>query len=123
MSWGGNRTGELSKRDYEDKIRKMTGIKAISIFRKLNKRELRQLKEAIEEARYRAIDEYKKEVTKLEQSIKEIIKNLELIINVTPDYVQGRRRGLTDDETEKLAYKAVYEAIEVLEKLVEYKQL
>lgn len=123
MSWGGNRTGELSKQDYEDKIRKMTGIKAISIFRKLNKRELRQLKEAIEEARYRAIDEYKKEVTKLEQSIKEIIKNLELIINVTPDYVQGRRRGLTDDETEKLAYKAVYEAIEVLEKLVEYKQL
>ena len=49
--------------------------------------------------------------------IKEIIKNLELIIDVTPDYVQGRRRGLTDDETEMLAYKAVYEAIEVLEKL------
>lgn len=123
MSWGGNRTGEFPKQDYEDKIREMTGIKARSIFRKLNKRELRQLKEAIEEARYRAIDEYKKEVTKLEQSIKEIIKNLELIIDVTPDYVQGRRRGLTDDETEKLAYKVVYEAIEVLEKLVEYKQL
>ena len=49
--------------------------------------------------------------------IKEIIKNLELIIDVTPDYVQGRRRGLTDDETEMLAYRAVYEAIEVLEKL------
>ena len=32
--------------------------------------------------------------------IKEIIKNLELIIDVTPDYVQGRRRGLTDDETD-----------------------
>lgn len=49
--------------------------------------------------------------------IKEIIKNLELIIDVTPDYIQGRRRGLTDDETEMLACKAVYEAIEVLEKL------
>ncbi len=50
--------------------------------------------------------------------IKEIIKNLELIIGVTPDYVQGRRRGLTDDETEKLAYRAVYQAAEILEKLV-----
>ena len=50
--------------------------------------------------------------------IKEIIKNLELIIDVTPDYVQGRRRGLTDDETEKLAYRAVYQAVEILEKLV-----
>lgn len=49
--------------------------------------------------------------------IKELIKNLELIIDVTPDYVQGRRRGLTDDETEMLACKAVYEAIEALEKL------
>ena len=49
--------------------------------------------------------------------IKEIIKNLELIIDVTPDYVQGRRRGLTDDETEIIARKAVYEAIEALEKL------
>ncbi len=50
-------------------------------------------------------------------NIKEIIENLKLIINITPDYAQGRRRGLTDDETEMLAYKAVYEAIEVLEKL------
>ena len=50
-------------------------------------------------------------------NVEEIIKNLELIIDVTPDYVQGRRRGLTDDETEMIARKAVYEAIEVLEKL------
>ena len=50
--------------------------------------------------------------------IKEIIKNLELIIDVTPDYIQGRRRGLTDDETEMLAYRAVYQAVEILEKLV-----
>ncbi len=48
--------------------------------------------------------------------IKEIIKNLELIIDVTPDYVLGRRRGLTDDETEIIARKAMYEAIEALEK-------
>ena len=68
MSWGGNRTGELSKKEYEDRIVKMTGTKVRSIFRKLNKRELRQLKEAIEEARYKAIDEYKKGVAELEQS-------------------------------------------------------
>lgn len=60
MTWGGNRTGEQSKKYYEDKIKEMTGTKVRSIFRKLNKRELRQLKEAIEEARYKAIDEYKK---------------------------------------------------------------
>ena len=64
MTWGGNRTGEQSKKYYEDKIKEMTGTKVRSIFRKLNKRELRQLKEAIEEARYKAIDEYKKGVAK-----------------------------------------------------------
>jgi len=34
--------------------------------------------------------------------IKEIIKNLELIINITPDYAQGRRR---DDCPLKLVEK------------------
>lgn len=50
--------------------------------------------------------------------IKEIIENLCLIDNIVPDYLSGRRRGLTDDETEKLAYRAVYQAVEILEKLV-----
>jgi hypothetical protein len=66
MSMGGNNTGEQSKKYYEDKIKEMTGTKVKSIFWKLNKRELRQLKEAIEEARYKAIDEYKKGVAELE---------------------------------------------------------
>lgn len=66
MSRGGNNTGEQSKKYYEDKIKEMTGTKARSIFRKLNKRELRQLKEAIEEARYKAVDEYKKGVAEFE---------------------------------------------------------
>lgn len=60
MTWGGNRTGELSKQDYEVMIREMTGTNAKNIFRKLNKRETKQLKEIIESARYRAVDEYKK---------------------------------------------------------------
>lgn len=59
MVKGGNTTGELSKKYYEDKIKELTGIKARTIFRKLDKRELKQLKEGIEEAMYRAIDKYK----------------------------------------------------------------
>lgn len=50
-------------------------------------------------------------------NIKEVIENLKLIINITPDYARGRRIGLTDDETEMLAYRAVYQAVEILEKL------
>lgn len=38
----------------------MTGFNIKNIFRKLNKKDLKLLKEAIEEARYKAIDEYKK---------------------------------------------------------------
>lgn len=67
MPRGGNNTGEQPRKYYEDKIREMTGTKVSSIFRKLNKKELIQLKEVIEEARYRAIDEYKKAVAELEQ--------------------------------------------------------
>ncbi len=54
-------------------------------------------------------------------NVKEIIENLCLIDNIVPDYLSGRRRGLTDDETEKLAYRAVYQAVEILEKLVSTK--
>lgn len=47
-----------------DQIEKMAGKKNISWLRNLSKRELKQLKDMIEEARYRAIDEYKKGVAK-----------------------------------------------------------
>lgn len=48
--------------------------------------------------------------------IREVIEGLNLIDNVIVDYVSGRRKGFTDDETERLVYKAVTQAIELLEK-------
>lgn len=50
--------------------------------------------------------------------INEIIDNLNLISGVIPDYAEGRNRGLSDDECEKVAYEAISEAIEVLEKQI-----
>lgn len=50
--------------------------------------------------------------------IKEVIDNLCLIDNVLIDYPQGRRRGLTDEEAESRAMKAISIAIKELEKLV-----
>lgn len=61
-TWGGNRTGELSREDYMDQIEKMAGKKNTSWLRNLSKRELKHLKDMIEEARYKAVDEYKKGV-------------------------------------------------------------
>lgn len=43
-----------------------------------------------------------------------IIDDLCLIDNVVVNYSQGRRRGLTDKETEDRALKAVSMAIEIL---------
>ena len=43
-----------------------------------------------------------------------IIDDLCLIDNVVVNYSQGRRRGLTDEETEDRALKAVSMAIEIL---------
>ncbi|GEM_PF-4005176 len=48
--------------------------------------------------------------------IKEIVDNLDLISSVIPDYVESRNRGLTDEESEKIAFEAISEAIEALEK-------
>lgn len=48
--------------------------------------------------------------------IKEIVDNLDLISSVIPDYVESRNRGLTDEESEKIAFEAILEAIEALEK-------
>ena len=45
-----------------------------------------------------------------------IIDDLCLIDNVVVNYSQGRRRGLTDEETEDRALKAVSLAMERLEK-------
>ena len=64
MSWGGNRTGELSKKEYEDRIVKMTGMRYVTLFRKLNKKEIKTLAIMIESAIYKAIDEYKRGLTK-----------------------------------------------------------
>lgn len=49
--------------------------------------------------------------------IERLIEDLCLIDNVMVDYTQGRRRGLTDEETEGRALKAVYLAMEALEKM------
>lgn len=48
--------------------------------------------------------------------IEQVIEDLCLVDGVIPDYSLGRRRGLTDEETEKRAREAVSKAIELLEK-------
>ena len=60
LSWGGNHSLEVTRKEYIDQIQKMTGKKNTIFLRSLDKKELKQLKEMIEEARYRAIDEYKR---------------------------------------------------------------
>ncbi len=52
----------------------------------------------------------------------EVINNLNLISSVTPDYSEGRNRGLTDEESERIALEAVQQAIEMLERLEKEKQ-
>lgn len=47
--------------------------------------------------------------------IEEVIDGLSLIDDVIPSYSSGRRRGLTDEETEKKALRAVRLAIDILE--------
>ena len=49
--------------------------------------------------------------------IQKILDDLDLIEQVIPDYPAGRRKGLTDDETEKAAGGAVAKAINALEEL------
>lgn len=46
--------------------------------------------------------------------INELIKKLELIETVTPDYVEGRRRNQYHEETKRLANEAIPETIELL---------
>lgn len=47
--------------------------------------------------------------------IKNLIDDLDLIEQVIPDYAAGRRRGLTDDETERVADVAMVKVIEAVE--------
>lgn len=48
----------------------------------------------------------------------EVIDNLNLISSVIPDYSEGRSRGLTDEESEMLAFEAVLQAVDILEKQI-----
>jgi len=41
---------------------------------------------------------------------------LDNMMKEKPDYVESRNRGLTDEESEKIAFEAISEAIEALEK-------
>lgn len=66
MTWGGNHSLEVTKKEYIKQIQEMTGKKNTIFLRSLDKKELKRLKEMIEEARYRAIDEYRKGVAELE---------------------------------------------------------
>ena len=49
--------------------------------------------------------------------LENIIDHLNLILDVIPDYEEGRRRGFTDDLTEKLALESIYKAINLIEHL------
>ena len=55
--------------------------------------------------------------------IKQVIEDLCLVDGVIPDYTLGRRRGFTDEETEKRAREAVSKAIEALEKQIPKKPI
>lgn len=65
MAWGGSHL-EPTKEEYIKQIQDMTGKINTSWLTRLNRRELKHIKAMIEEARYRAIDEYKKGVAELE---------------------------------------------------------
>lgn len=65
MTWGGSHL-EPTKEEYIKQIQNMTGKINTSWLTRLNRRELKHIKAMIEEARYRAIDEYKKGVAELE---------------------------------------------------------
>ncbi len=47
----------------------------------------------------------------------DIINDLELVSCVIPDYLLGRQRGLTDEETEKRENRAVWQVYEKLYEL------
>lgn len=66
MAWEGNHWMQVSRKEYENIIMRMTATRSTGILKKLSKKELMQLKNMIENARYMAVDEYKKGVAELE---------------------------------------------------------
>jgi len=50
--------------------------------------------------------------------IEKVIEGLELIEIVVPSYKHARRKGLTDEEAEKLVNQAIEQAIIILEQLI-----
>ena len=52
------------------------------------------------------------------EQIEKAMEDLELILNIIPDYVLGRRRGYTDKETEARANNAIDELYDILDKLI-----
>lgn len=62
----------------------------------------------------------KDSVTLLE--LQAVLEDMNYIISVNPDYRYGRRKGLTDSETEMLAEKALRRAENVIERIIEEKR-
>ncbi len=64
----------------------------------------------------------RREVVQMDKStieqIEKAMEDLELILNIIPDYVLGRRRGYTDKETETRANNAIGELYDILDKLI-----
>ena len=50
--------------------------------------------------------------------IESIIDGLELIETVIPSYKHARRKGITDEEAEKLVNQAIEQSIAILETIV-----
>jgi len=50
--------------------------------------------------------------------IKKVVEGLELIEIVIPSYKHARRKGLTDEEAEKLVNQAIEQSIAILETIV-----
>ena len=55
--------------------------------------------------------------------IKKVIEGLEMIEIIVPSYKHARRRGITDEEAEKLVNQAIEQAIIILEQIKEGKEL
>lgn len=58
--WGGDRKGGIKKEEYIKQIMQMSGAMNRGVLNRLSKQELIQIKNLIEGAIYKAIDEYKK---------------------------------------------------------------
>lgn len=48
-------------------------------------------------------------------AIKNLLESISMTENILPDYMAGRRRGLTDEETEKIARRLISDVYYLLE--------